>query len=197
MTRGLASSASCSARGAAVWRRGSFGFVDSVFFLRRHPATRVTGAGSCIPRRSRETSWSCRSRGKVEARTGWSAFSGALGERASLFDRKPCLLPYGPVGLPSRGIPRRLLVVQSEEGEAVCCVLLCMLPLRPSPYGRRLPYRTDGGPALVVVGVDEPSSGLCPDGRRVSPHVLSILDQRGDGVTPGRGRWSSWHRGPL
>ena len=26
----------------------------------------------------------------------------------------------------------------SEEGEAVCCVLLCKSPLRPSPNGRRL-----------------------------------------------------------
>ena len=122
------------------------------------------GVVACIPSRSRVTSWSCRSRGKVEARTGWSAFSGALGERASLFDRKPCLLPYGPVGLPSRGIPRRLLVVAVGGGRdrllrVALASRLCALSLN----GRRLRCRTDGCPALVLVGVDGPSSGLFPE----------------------------------
>ena len=96
-------------------------------------------------------------------------------------------------GYPAAEIPRRLLVVQSEEGEAVC-VLICMSPLRP----RRLPYRTDGGTALFVVGIDEPSSGLFPEQAAcVTAFPLCVLGQRGDGVAPGRGRWSSWHRGPL
>ena len=111
-----------------------------------------------------ETSWSSRSRGKVEARTGWSAFSGALGERASLFDRKPCLLPYGPVGLPSRGIPRRLLVVAVGGGrDRLLRVALASRLCALSPNGRRLRCRTDGCPALVLVGVGGPSSGLLPE----------------------------------
>ena len=53
---------------------------------------------------------------------------------------------------------RRLLsLCRSGEGETVCGVELCMLPLRPHPVSveRRL---------RLVVGVDGPSSGLIPAG---------------------------------
>ena len=166
MTRGLASGASCAARGAAVWRRGSFGFVDSVFFLRRHPATRVTGAGSCIPRRSRETSWSCRSRGKVEARTGWSAFSGALVERA----RTPAMpAKYGLATQPRDSTAAARHAVRWRERPSAACCMACRLwalvrRCRPS-------YGTDGvcvwllsvwmSPAVACF----PTGGVC---RRMS-----------------------------
>ena len=79
------------------------------------------------------------------------------------------------VWLPSRGIPRRLLVLQFGGGRDRLLRAAWHVVSEPSSVGAVLPMERTVS-AFVVVGVDEPSSGLFPDGRRVSPHVLSILD---------------------
>ena len=116
---------------------------------------------------------------------------GAPGERAQTLGG---CRHVGWSAYPAAGIPRRLLVVLSEEGEAVCCVLLCKSPLCPLSERTPSSTRSAGCPALVLVGVHGPSSGLIPEQAALSPPYLPSLVQRGCGVRPGGGRWSSWHR---
>ena len=138
---------------------GFIGSLDSVFHF-NVVARRCCSSGGRF-RRSKPGPGDCCCSQEAESPMGWRRLVlGAPGERAQTLGgcRRISWSAY-----PAAGIPRRLLVVQSEEGEAVCCVLHCKSPLRPSPNGRRLRCRTDGGPALVLVGVDGPSSGLFPE----------------------------------
>ena len=95
------------------------------------------------------------------------------------------------------GFPRLLLIVQDGGGGRLLRVVACRLSSLVQ-NGRRLPVERTAvlrsGPALVLVGVNGPSSGLFPELAALSPPYLPSLGQQGYGVRPGGGRWSSWHR---
>ena len=85
------------------------------------------------------------------------------------------------------------------EGEAVCCMLLACRLSSLVQNGRLLPVERTAVLVLVLrwflgVGLHGPSSGLIPELAALSPPYLPSLGQRGYGVRPGGGRWSSWHR---
>ena len=169
---------------------GFIGSLDSVFHF-NIVARRCcsSGGGSSVPGRAPVTLAAGR---KLRVRWDEGVFLERLlsGRRHSAVAGEIAGLLTQPQG--SRG-GCSLCSRKRERPSTACCTAcrLCALVR----WGRLPLERTVS--ALVVVGVNEPSSGLFPDGRRVSPHVLSNLVQRGCGVAPGRGRCSSWHRGPL